>query len=124
MGCARDLQQQLMTAQLEKKMEGEKKSKTDEDNFADDFPPPLAALPPRPSLPLISRTPLSVHQPSLLSPSDEDLPHFLAGRRRSKYELPEIMETPEEDKGIQMFLQRRRSIDCKVRTTQLPVKEG
>lgn len=83
--------------------------------------PPVTSRPPRPSLPLASRP--SLNSPSLLlSPSEED-PSFLLLppiRRRSKYELPEIVETPEDDdRGIRMFLQRRRSIDCKVRQSFL-----
>lgn len=124
MGYAKEHQQQFMAERLENKTESEEKTQNDVNDYVNDYPPPLAARPPRPSLPLIGRVPPSAHQPSLLSPSDEDLPHFLAARRRSKYELPEIVETPEEDKGIRMFLQRRRSIDCKVRTTRLSLKEG
>lgn len=71
---------------------------------------------PRLSLPLASRSTLPTPQPpTLLSPPEEDVPFLPPTKRRSKYELPEIVETPEdEDRGIRMFMQRRRSIDCKV----------
>lgn len=77
----------------------------------------VLSRPPRPGLNLSTRPLLhnTLPNPSLMSPSEEDVPHFLSSRRRSKYELPEIVETPEEeDKGIRMFLQRRQSVDCKV----------
>lgn len=76
----------------------------------------LLSRPPRPALNLSTRPLLNtLPNPSLMSPSEEDVPHFLSSRRKSKYELPEIVETPEEeDKGIRMFLLRRQSVDCKV----------
>ena len=98
----------------EEKTENEQKTYKEECIHDHDFPPPLASRPPRPSLPLLNRPPHNVLSPPCYLSPEEDLPHFLAARRRSKYELPEIVETPEEDKGIRMFLQRRRSIDCKV----------
>ncbi|KAK7065508.1 hypothetical protein SK128_011007 [Halocaridina rubra] len=96
----------------------------DEDNMENEWSsgPPIKH-PQRPSLPILNRPQFlnlspSQQSPSLLSPPDEEIPPFiLSTRRRSKTQLPEILETPEEeDRGIQLFLrQRRKSLNLKVR---------
>ena len=90
-----------------------RKSLTDQQD-TEPYPP---AMPPVPSLPLLtinkqpqSSSPRST-SPSLESPTDDE--HKNLGRRGSRtplINLPHILETPdEEDKGFAMFIQRRLS---------------